>query len=445
MTKTNIAIIGGGFGGLYTALELEKRLRRRPDVSVTLFNEENFFLFTPMLPEAAGCRLGVRQIVSPIRKLVGRTQFAEMKVDGINMDTRVISARHSLTGRLRQYAYDHLVLAPGSVTNYFNVPGAQEFAIPIKTLGDAIYVRNHAIDMLEEAAIEPERRDELLTFVVVGGGLTGVEVTGAMNDFVREAASFYPELERGRIRVMLVEALPRLMPEMSDELAAFSERVLKERGVEVRTRTSVTAVEAGAITLSTGERVATRTLIWGAGVGPNPLLAALDVPKSERGKVLVNEYLEVVDRPDVWAVGDCAQIPNPRSDKPYPPTAQHAVREGRRAARNIAARFGLDERAPFDYRSRGQMALIGRRTGVAEVMGHRFSGSIAWFLWRTYYLMQLPLLEKKLRVVLDWTLDLFFAPDLVQLGVTRQLLAEPVPAPRQPSPAQAPAAMRAAG
>lgn len=419
MSASHIVIIGGGFAGLYTALELEKRLKRERNVTVTLLNSENFFLFTPMLPEAGASSIATRHIVSPLRKLLRRTRFAEVEVASIDFDGQIVSARHSLTGAWREFHYDYLVLALGGVTNYFGIPGAADFALPFKTLGDAIYVRNHTIDMLEEAAVEPERADELLTFAVVGGGLTGVEVVGQINDFVRESADYYPEIDRRKIRVMLIEAGPRLMPEMNEKLAAFSEKVLIKRGVEVLTNTAVVGVDEKSFALSTGERIPTRTVIWGAGVAPNPLLAGFNLPK-ERGRLRVNEYLEVEGLSNVWALGDCAYILNPKTGQPHPPTAQHAVREGKRAARNIAAAFGRGERQPFDYDTMGQMAIVGERTGVADVMGLRFSGFIAWFLWRTYYLMRVPQLEKRLRVVMDWTLDLFFTRDLVQLAVSRE-------------------------
>ena len=417
--ENNVVIIGGGFAGLYTALELEKLLKREQHITVTLLNSENFFLFTPMLPEAGASSIGTRHIVSPLRKLLRRTRFAEVAVESINLDSRIVSARHSLTGARLEFGYDHLVLALGGVTNYFGVTGAAEHSIPFKTLGDAIYVRNHTIDKLEEAAVEPERAEELLTFVVVGGGLTGVEVSGAINDFVRDAARYYPELDPKQIRVMLIEAGPRLMPEMNEELAAFAEKIMRARGIDVRTQTSVIKVEQDGFELSTGERIRTETLIWGAGVAPNPLIARLDLAK-ERGRIRVNEYLEVEGRANVWALGDCAHIPDPRTGKPHPPTAQHAVREGKTAARNIAASFQIGERRSFDYKTMGQLAIVGERTGVADVMGYLFSGLFAWFLWRTYYLMRIPQLEKKIRVMLDWTLDLFFTRDIVQLAVTRE-------------------------
>ena len=419
MSENRIVIAGGGFAGLYAALELEKVLKRNEDLSLTLLNDENFFLFTPMLPETAASSIGTRHIVSPLRKLLRRGRFAEVGIEHIDLVSRVVSARHSLTGAPRDFAYDRLVLALGGVTNYFNIPGAAEHSVSFKTLGDAIYVRNHTIDKLEEAAVEPERARQLLTFAIVGGGLTGVEVSGALNDFVREAAKFYPEINREQIRVMLIEAGPRLMPEMKEGLAAFAERVLTRRGVEVRTNTALTGAEESAFELSTGERIETGTLIWSAGVAPNPLIAELDVPK-ERGRARVNEYLEVEGFENVWAVGDSAYILDPETGKPFPPTAQHAVREGKRAGRNVAASFGIGARRPFRYRTMGQMAIVGERTGVADLMGYQFSGFAAWFLWRSYYLMRMPLLEKRLRVMMDWSLDLFFKRDIVQLAVSRE-------------------------
>jgi NADH dehydrogenase len=417
---TRIVILGGGFAGLYTALGLEKLLKREARVTVTLLNSENFFLFTPMLPETGASSIATRHIVSPLRKLLRRTRFAEVRVEAVDLKARIVSARHSLTAAPRQFAYDHLVITLGGVTNYFGIPGAEQYSVPFKTLGDAIYVRNHTIDKLEEAAVEPERAACLLNFVIVGGGLTGVEVAGALNDFVREAARYYPEIDPKKIRLMLIEAGPRLMPEMNEGLASFAERVLAERGVEVRTSTAVTRAYEGGFELSTGERIDTGTLIWAAGALPNPLIKSLDLPKDERGRIRVNEHLEVEGVRNLWALGDSANVPDVRTGRPHPPTAQHAVREAKTAARNIAASLGKGKPAPFDYRSMGQLALVGERTGVADVMGYQFSGFIAWFMWRTYYLARIPLLEKRLRVMMDWTLDLFFERDIVQLAVTRE-------------------------
>ncbi len=418
MAETNIVIIGGGFGGLYSALELEKLLKRRTDVTVTLLNEENFFLFTPMLPETGASSIATRHIVSPLRKLLRHTRFAEVKVEQIDLGSRIVLARHSITGARREFAFDHLVLALGGVTNYFNIPGAADYSLPFKTLGDAIYVRNHTIDKLEEAAVEPEHARQLLTFAIVGGGLTGVEVIGALNDFVRDAARYYPEIDKNQIRIMIIDASSRLMSEMSEELATFAEKVLAERGVEIRKQIKVVRVEPNCFELSTGEIIDAHTLIWAAGVAPNPLIASLPLGK-ERGRIRTNEYLEAEGAANVWALGDCAHILDAKTGKPHPPTAQHAVREAKCVARNIAAALGTGKRAPFEYRTMGQLAIVGERTGIADVMGYQFSGLFAWFLWRTYYLMRIPQLEKRVRVVLDWTLDLFFSRDLVQLAVRR--------------------------
>ena len=412
-------IVGGGFGGVYTALGLERLLKRHPEATVTLLASENFFLFTPMLAEIAGGGIGTRHIVSPLRKLLRRTRFAEVTVESIDFASRSVSARHAATGSPRKFEYDYLVLSLGGVTNFFKVPGAEDNAIPVKTLGDAIYVRNHTIDMLERAAVEPENAAKALNFVIVGGGLTGVEVGGSLNDFVREAARYYPEVDPSAISVTLAEAGPRLLAEMTPDLAAFAESVLKERGVNVRTHCGVTQVSDDWVEFSTGDRKASLSVIWTAGVSPHPLISNLNLPKDERGRIRTNQFLEVEGVDRVWAIGDCARIEDPLTGKPYPSTAQHAVREGKLAARNVAARLGIGTRRVFQYRTMGQLALVGEQTGVADLMGHQFSGFVAWFLWRTYYLMRIPMVEKRIRVVLDWTLDLFFTRDLVQLAVTR--------------------------
>ena len=416
---TNIVILGSGFAGLNTALELEKQVGKKADVTVTLLNSENFFLFTPMLPETGAGSIGTRHIVSPLRKVLRRTRFAEVRVESVDLESQIVYARHSVTGSRRQFPYDRLVITHGGVTNYFGIEGAEEYSIPFKTLGDAIYTRNHTIDRLEEAAVEPERAPTLLTFVIIGGGLTGVEVGGALNDLVRDSAEYYPEVDPEQIRVFVIEAGPRLMPEMNPELAAFAERVMTKRGINVRTSTKVTRMGETSVELSTGEVIDSNTIIWAAGVGPNPLNATLGLPLDEKGRIKVNEYLEVEGHPNIWALGDSANIPDPSTGKPFPPTAQHAEREGRLAGRNIAASLGIGSRSAFQYRAIGQMALVGERTGVADVMGYRFEGFVAWFFWRSYYLMRIPLVEKRIRVVLDWTLDLFFSRDLVQLAVTR--------------------------
>jgi NADH dehydrogenase len=414
--KTRILILGGGFGGLYTALELEKQLGRRPDVEITLVNRENFFLFTPMLHEVAASDLDITTIVNPIRKLLHRTNFFDGEVTSIDLAGKRVIVCHGIdSAHHHELAYDHLVLALGSVTNFYGIPGLEERSLTMKSLADAVYLRNRLIEHLEEADFECSRaaREPLLTFVVAGGGFAGVETVAAINDFVREALKFYPNLSEEMLRVVLVEFAPAILPELGRELGKYAREKLAERKVEFRLSTKVTGVSTLGVKLSDGDMLPTRTLVWTAGTAPNPLLDPLACGK-DRGRVVVNEFLEVPGWPGVWALGDCASIPDKKTGAPYPPTAQHALRQGRILGQNIAAAVREEAKKPFVFSTVGQLAAIGRRTGVAKILGFRFSGFIAWWLWRTIYLSKLPRLEKKLRVTLDWTLDLVFSKDLVQ-------------------------------
>jgi NADH:quinone reductase (non-electrogenic) len=413
MTGTRrILILGGGFGGIYAALELEKILGRRDDLEVTLVTRDNYFLFTPMLHEVAAGDLELNTIVNPLRKLLGRVNTFVGNVEAIDLEAREVQVSHGLDGHTHDLPYDQLVLALGSSTNFFGLPGVERCAFTVKSLSDAIVLRNRLITHLEEANAECSAgsRQPLMTFVVAGGGFAGVETLGGINDFVREALRFYPNLREDNLRMVLVTPDPLILPELGPKLGAYAQRKLAARGVEIITGVKVRGVENDLVELTDGQRIQASTLIWTAGTAPNPLLAALPVPK-RGGRVLVNEYLEVPDRPGVWALGDCALVPDPRAGSFHPPTAQHALREGRTVARNVVAAVLGGSKRPFRFSTLGQLAAIGKRTGVANVFGIRFSGFIAWWLWRTIYLSKLPRLEKKVRVALDWTLDLCFAKD----------------------------------
>ena len=418
--RKRIIILGGGFGGLYAALRLEKTLARDPDVEILLVNRENFFLFTPMLHEVAASDLDLTHIVNPIRKLLKRVQFFDGDVDAIDLPGRKVIVSHGAEHHSHELEYDHLVLALGSITNFFNLPGLQERALTMKSLGDAIYLRNKLISHLEEADFEccALERQELLTFVVAGGGFAGVETIASLNDFVREALKFYPNLREEFLRVVLVHPGAVILPELGENLGAYAQRKLAARQVEIRVNTRVTGVSERGVELSDGSAILTKTLVWTAGTSPNPLLEMLPCSK-ERGRLLVNEFLEVPDWPGVWALGDCALVPDRQTGKFCPPTAQHALREGKVLAGNLVATVRGGRKKPFVFTTIGQLATIGRRTGVANIMGVNFSGFLAWWLWRTIYLSKLPRFEKKVRVALDWTLDLLFSKDLVQFVTLR--------------------------
>ena len=418
--RTQIVILGGGFGGIYTAMHLEKHLAHEANVDITLVNRDNFFLFTPMLHEVAASDLDITHIVNPIRKLLHRTNFFEGDVEYIDLPNKCIGVSHGYAPHQHALPYDHLVLALGSITNFFNLPGLEEHALTMKSLGDAIQVRNRMIANLEEASSEcaVQGRASLLSVVVAGGGFAGVETIAGINDFLRESIASYPNLSEELLRIVLVHPGEIILPELGPKLGAYAQKKLAQRGVDIRTNTRVTGVTEHGVTLSDGSTIPSCTVIWTAGTTPNPLLAALPCAK-ERGRVVVNAYMEVPEWPGVWALGDCALVPDPKTGTSYPPTAQHALREGKVLAHNMTAMLRGGQKKLFVFKTLGQLAAIGKRTGVANILGINFSGFLAWWLWRTIYLSKLPRLEKKLRVMLDWTLDLIFAKDLVQFLTLR--------------------------
>ena len=426
--KPRVLILGGGFGGMYAALEFERALARGTNLDVTLVNRDNFFLFTPMLHEVAASDLDITNIVSPVRKLLRRVTFFHGDIESIDLVNKRVGLSHGHEEHCHSLPYDHLVLALGSTTNFFNLPGLADRALTMKSLDDAIFLRNRLIANLEEADFEccAPLRAPLLNFVVAGGGFAGVETIAGMNDFLREAVRFYPHLREDMLRVILVHPGKMILPELGEKLGTYAQRKLVERNVEVHSNCKVTAVTDREVTLSDGTTVTTNTLVWTAGTCPNSLLDTLPCTKA-RGRILVNEYLEVPEWPGVWALGDCAVVPDRKTGKPHPPTAQHALREGKVAAQNILAVIRGDRKKPFLFSTLGQLAPIGKRTGVANILGVNFSGFIAWWLWRTIYLMKLPRFEKKVLVALDWTLDVLFSKDLVHFRTARppaQPLAE---------------------
>lgn len=419
--KKQIVILGSGFGGLYAALHFEKALASRSDIEVTLVNRENFIVFTPMLHEVAASELDVTHAVTPIRKLLKRVNFFNGEVDYINLAAKRITVSHGNEPHPHILNYDHLVIALGSVTNFYNLPGLAKHALTMKTLGDAIHLRNHLIKNLEEADFEccPFVREPLLNIVVAGGGFAGVETIAAINDFLRDAVKFYPHLKEEMIRVVLVHSGSTILPELGDTLGNYAQKKLAERKVEVRLNTRVSEVTEREVYLSDGTTIVTNTVLWTAGTSPNPLLESLAC-KKDRGRILVNEFMEVPDFPGVWALGDCAVVPDINNPgKCHPPTAQHAMREGIVVAKNILASIQGSKKKPFSFKTIGLLSALGKRSGVAQILGINFSGFIAWFLWRGIYLSKLPGFEKKVRVMIDWTLDLFFSKDTVQFMTER--------------------------
>ena len=424
--RKKIVIVGGGFGGVYAALELDKWIFRFPDVDVTVVNRENFFLFTPMLHEVAASDLDITNIVSPVRKLVSNVDFFDGDVERVDLEARTVTVSHG-DGHTHDLPFDHLVLAPGSVTNFFGLPGLEARAITMKSLGDAITLRNRMIQQLEEAETEcgAPHMDHLMTFVVAGGGFAGVETIAGMNDFVHHALPFYPHIPREKVRMVLVHPGEVILPELSPRLGRYAEEKLVERGVEIRRKTKVAAMTPRGVRLSDGTEIDAATLVWTAGTQPNPMIRTLPC-RTEKGRVCVDETLRVPGWPGVWALGDGALVPDPATGGFHPPTAQHAIRQGKVLARNILRELRGQAPVPFRFRTVGQLASLGSRTGVAQIFGLQFSGFVAWWLWRTIYLMKLPRLEKRLRVAIDWTWDLLFSKDLVKfLSRRNETISQP--------------------
>jgi len=411
----NVVIAGGGFGGAMAARELE-RIMPRQSARLVLVNDVNFLLYTPFLPEAAAGTLEPRHVVTPLREILDRTYLRLGAVTGHDAGARTIELT-TREGDVEQLPYDQLLLALGSVSRVLPVPGLSEHAIGFKTLADAIWLRNHVIETLEaaNASEDPARRDELLTYVFVGGGYAGLEALAELQDFAADAIERYPRARLHGMRWVLVEASDRVLPEIDAGLAEYALRELRGRGIDIRLGTTLEEVGPTHARLSTGERLPTRTVVWTAGVAPHPSLRNLAVPLDERGRTPVDDHLRVRGMDSVWAIGDCAAAPDPRGGT-CPPTAQHAVRQGPVAARNIAAELGVGSPRPFAYRGNAAFVNLGRYKAVGRVGGRTFRGFPAWWMARTYHMSQIPGVARKARAVIDWTASLPFRRDLAEVG-----------------------------
>ncbi|TAM89359.1 NAD(P)/FAD-dependent oxidoreductase [bacterium] len=415
-----VLILGGGFGGISVARTLE---RLGEPFDVTLVSRDNYGLFTPMLPEVSTGGIETRHIVQPIRAELRKTRFVLGEIECVDLERKRVQVHHPLLGVPSQLSYDHLVLALGATAHTFGLPGVEERAVQLKTLDDGIRLRNELIRMFElaEVAAGEDERRRLLCFTVVGGGFTGVEAAGEVQEFVDSVASFYPGLRASWVRVVLLEGGSRLLPELPEAFGVSARAMLQHRGVEVITGDQVACADASGILLKSGRHIDCQLIVWSAGSRPSPQVRDLPVEHARNGAVIANADLSVPGFPGVWVLGDCAQIPKPEGGW-YPPTAQHAIREAPLLARNIVASVRGRETKAFSYSSLGMMASLGHRQGVAEILrGRMLTGFPAWFLWRTYYLLQLPGLDRKLRVALDWTLNLIFRRDIARLRISGEL------------------------
>ena len=411
---TQVVILGGGFAGVSTAEHLEKQFRSDPTVSFTLISETNSWLFTPMLVEVATSGLEPTHITTPLRTSLKRTRVLRSRVTSIDLERRQVHLKDE--GPQTGIHYDHLVLALGSVSNYLGNTAVAENALEFKTLADAMRIRNHVIDVFERADSEPDPgcRRALLTFVVAGGGFSGAELAGGLNDFARGIIADYPNLSTDDLRIILVHSRERILPELSQSLANYAMQRMRERGVIFKLNTRVTDARPGSISLSPAEEIPTETFVWTAGVTPNPILKELPIKHDSRGAVLVDRTLAIPDYGNVWALGDCASVSDTKTGKTCPPTAQVATREAVVLAHNIRACLLGRPVKPFCFKSLGSLCIVGYHTACAEIRGLKFSGLFAWLLWRGIYLSKLPGLERKVRVLTDWTLEIFFPRDIVQ-------------------------------
>ena len=467
-----ILILGGGFAGVEVLRRLQDRFQNDVSVNITMVSKDNFFLFTPMLHEVASGMIETRHIVTPIRAFCNRAKFYAAKVKSVDLKNRQVQIESPLSSRsilnanssnlegaalpsykeqeqgsshlllsnlgkaqLSNLSYDYLVIALGSETKFFDMADIEKHALTIKSWNDAIVIRNHIIHQLEQAELllrerpfsdkknssdsDITNKENLLTFVVVGGGFAGVETAGELNDFLRDSVKdYYHNIEPKDIHVIIIQSGNRLLPEMSEELSKFALQKLTQSGVEVLLNARVTGATATSVKLKNGRSIPTNTIIWSGGVAPNPITEELTCERDKKsGRIITNKHLEVQEYPEVFAIGDCAFIIDPNTGDPYPPTAQHAIREGTVVAQNI---ISLIEGKPgnkkvFDYKTKGMMASIGKRNGVGAILGIELQGFIAWWIWRMYYLANLPTLQKKIRVMADWTLDIFFKRDVTML------------------------------
>jgi NADH:quinone reductase (non-electrogenic) len=437
----HIVILGGGFAGIGVLKKIQKEFHNDNNIEITLVDKDNFLLFTPMLPEVVSGLIETRHIVTPVRSFCRKAKFFEANVQSIDLNNKQVIITHAI-GRSQQQnsqnspylnlhehtlKYDYLVIALGSENNFFGNSDIEENAFTLKTINDAIVLRNHIIKILEQANLEQDDHDlrkSLLTFVIVGGGFSGVETVGAVNDFVRDTIKeYYPNIYMSDVRVILVSATDKILEQIDEKLGRFALEKLKENGVEFIMNTLVKGASKDKAILDNDTEISCYSLIWTAGVTQNKLIADLSCEHDKGHRIITNGYLEMKNYEGiVYALGDCASIPNPHTGKPYPPTAQHAIRQATIAAENIiysidAKKIGqVSKKTKFDYKTKGMMAQVGKRTGVAILFGKiKLHGFLAWWLWRSYYLINLPTIKKKLKVIGDWTSDMLFKPDVSQL------------------------------
>ena len=424
MSQARVVIVGGGFGGLKAAQTLEKLKRLNDSVEVTLISRDNFLLFTPFLTEVLGGVLDEADVISPIRAFLKKTNFIMGEVTNVDMAAKTVTYRRPLTDETETVQADHLVLSLGSATSFFGQGDVEKYAFTLKSLDDATLLRNHLMATLEQANEETDgvARRSFLTIMVVGAGYTGVEAAGSIQDMMKEAARSYPRIRPDEIRVLLVDMAEQILPTIDPSLAKYAIQQLQKRGIEMRLGQKIKSIDERSVTLSKGEFVPTRTVLWAAGVTPSPLTKTLSCEKDRRGAIITEPTMQVKGMDGVWAMGDCAHIPNLLEEgRPYTGTAQNADREAKKLANNIMGVLRGKNPEPFLFRTLGEFVNLGHQVAVAQVKFLKFSGFLAWILWRTTYLVKIPHWSRKFRVVSGWTLDLLFGRTAVESETPRLL------------------------
>ena len=411
----NVVIIGGGYAGVAAAQALEKELSKDQHIGITLVSQNNFLIHTPMLSEVSASSVNPHNISPSLRSFFKNVQVVQSDIANIDMDNQVVHLSPDTRSIKKSLPFDHLVLTTGSIPNFFGNQSIENEAFTFKSLDDAILIRNQIIDMFERADLESnqDRCKQMLTFVVAGGGFAGVELLGGINDFARGICFYYPNVKPEYVRTVLVHSRDRILPELSAELGEFAREKLTERGVEFKLGVRVTGARSDIIEIGNDE-IKSNTFIWTAGNQPSPVLKMLNLPLTNRGQLEVSTELQVINTDNIWAAGDCAQVPDLSTGKFAPPTAQHASREGKILGYNVAASLKGKPLKTFHFKTLGSLAALGHQLAVAELFGRRFSGFFAWLMWRGIYLSKLPTFQKQIRVLLDWILDVFLPPDIVQ-------------------------------
>jgi len=432
--KKKIVILGSGFAAVECAKKLENEYGNDPEIELVMIGEDNFLLFTPMLPQVASGMIETRHIVFPIRTICKKTKFYEGRIKNVDPYGKLVTLWGTGDKRSISIHYDFLVVALGSETNFFGMADVEKNAYTMKTLNDAVMLRNRIIDMLEQAENEtnPILRKSFLNFVVVGGGFAGIETAGELMDLLLDVRKYYPSIQKDDLKVIVLEAMGEILPGFNKKLAEFAKQKLKERGIDIQLKKAVTSFDGNEVTIKTLDEtpkdsidqseinsIITKTLIWTAGITPvNTIKRSMF--KTEKGKIVINNFLEVPKFPGVFAIGDCALFVDPITNRPFPPTAQIAEAQAKMAAKNLISLIKNSEKEKFVYRSKGQLAIIGKRTGIATFLGMNISGFLAWLIWRNVYLSKIPTFDKKTRVFLDWMIDLFFDRDVSRLKIMKR-------------------------